>query len=248
MLIPWIAPFIAWAGYEATPPPPADVEALTQHLRLRGADAFYSFSPGADDHPDFDARSYRQFALAAWLALDEYFEGPDVVEVLNLETDKTAGVEWSGIRNDDRIVILASNLGVEDPAVIDLPEIAGLPATISVPLNEHVLFTFYTTGCPEESQETGLRLELGQNHPNPFNPRTEIRYDLHATARVTLKVYSIAGRLVRELLDGETQVPGPYRISWDGKDERGRRVTSGVYCYKLEADGEAATSRMVLLK
>jgi flagellar hook assembly protein FlgD len=65
---------------------------------------------------------------------------------------------------------------------------------------------------------------------------------------VTLNVYSIAGRLVRALLDGEIQTPGPYRIQWDGKDERGRSVASGVYYYKLEANGEILTNRMVLLK
>jgi flagellar hook assembly protein FlgD len=65
---------------------------------------------------------------------------------------------------------------------------------------------------------------------------------------VNLRVYSLAGRLVRELLVGERQGPGRYAIPWNGRDESGERVASGVYYYKLEADGEALTNRMVLLK
>jgi hypothetical protein len=98
--------------------------------------------------------------------------------------------------------------------------------------------------------EDGLptRYVLHGNYPNPFNPRTEIRYDLPAPATVNLRVYSIAGRLVRELLEGERQDPGRYAIPWNGRDDSGERVASGVYYYKLEADGEALTNRMVLLK
>lgn len=247
MLMPWIAPFIAWDGYEAPPPPMADVASLTQHFRLRGADAFYSFSPGADDHPGFDGESYRQFVLTVWRRLDKYFEGSNVVEVLNLETNKAAGVEWSGIRNGERIVILASNLGVEDPAVIVLPEIAALPPTISVPLNEHVLFLFDPTGCPEESQETGLRLELDQNHPNPFNPVTTVRFSLDRAGLTALRVFDVGGRLVRTLVSGDLPA-GAHEVTWRGDDERGRPVASGVYFCRLEAAGDTQSRRMVLVR
>jgi hypothetical protein len=92
------------------------------------------------------------------------------------------------------------------------------------------------------------RYVLHGNFPNPFNPKTEIRYDLPAPATVELSVYSLSGRLVRRLVEGEHQLPGRYSIPWDGRDSTGARVASGVYYYKLEADGEARTNRMVLLK
>jgi hypothetical protein len=92
------------------------------------------------------------------------------------------------------------------------------------------------------------RYVLHGNYPNPFNPRTEIRYDLPAQATVSLRVYSIAGRLVRELLVDERQGPGRFAIPWNGRDDGGERVASGVYYYKLEADGKVQTNRMVLLK
>jgi hypothetical protein len=96
--------------------------------------------------------------------------------------------------------------------------------------------------------ETPAKYVLYGNYPNPFNPRTEIRYNLPARSEVTLEVYSISGRLVRSLIEDESQAPGPYRIPWDGCDERGRKVASGVYFYKLEADGEVLTNSMVLIK
>lgn len=247
MLMPWIAPFIACDGYEAAEPPPADVEALTQHLRLRGADAFYAYSPGAEDHPYFDGESYRQFVLASWLALDEYFEGPHEIEVLNLSTNKTTGVEWSGIRNGERVVILASNLGTEDPAVIALPEIAGVPATISVPLNEHVLYEFDPTGCAEGQQGAGPRLELDRNRPNPFNPMTTVRFSLGRASFTSLRIFDVSGRLVRTLVAGDLPA-GAHEVTWWGDDERGRPVASGVYLCRLEAAGETRSLMMVMVR
>ncbi|MBN2565500.1 MAG: hypothetical protein JXB46_07290 [Candidatus Eisenbacteria bacterium] len=247
MLMPWIAPLIACDGYDAPAPPPADVEALTQHFRLRGADAFYSYSPGADGHPDFDAESYRQFVLAAWLALDVYFEGTNEIEVLNLSTNKVAGVEWSGIRNGDRFVILASNLGTEDPTVIALPEIVGLPETISVPLNEHLLFDFDPTGCADVPQESGPRFELDQNRPNPFNPMTTVRFNLYRDGFAALRVFDVGGRLVRTLVAGDLPA-GAHEATWRGDDVRGRPVASGVYLCRLESAGETRSRMMVLVR
>jgi hypothetical protein len=247
MLMPWVAPFIAWDGYEAPPPPMADVSRLTWHFRLRGADAFYSYSPGADDHPDFTGESYRQYVLSVWQRLDGDFAGPDEVEVLNLETNKTGGVEWSGIRNGDRVVILASNLGAQDPAVIEMPDIEGVPATISVPLNEHVLLRFSATGCPEDSQETELQVELGQNHPNPFKPATTVRFTLVHAGPAVLRVFDVRGRQVRTLIS-EYLPAGEHEVTWQGDDDRGRPVASGIYFCRLEAAGDRQSRRMVLLR
>jgi hypothetical protein len=95
-----------------------------------------------------------------------------------------------------------------------------------------------------------LALALHQNHPNPFNPRTTIRYDIPGDARgsrVRLAVYDLQGGLVRTLVD-DSQGSGGYSVDWDGSDDRGRRVASGVYFYVLEAAGERLTRKLVLLK
>jgi hypothetical protein len=88
---------------------------------------------------------------------------------------------------------------------------------------------------------------LEPNVPNPFNPATTIRYQIGAAGAVTLRVYDVTGRLVRTLVDGQ-RVPGAYEARWDGRDERGRGVASGVYFYRLHAGDFTRTRRMVLLK
>ena len=81
--------------------------------------------------------------------------------------------------------------------------------------------------------------------PNPFNPRTQLRYRLSETSRVSLTVYDAAGRLVRTLVSGERQTAGDHRMIWDGRTNNGQRLASGVYLLKLET-GTRATSRKVV--
>jgi hypothetical protein len=88
---------------------------------------------------------------------------------------------------------------------------------------------------------------LHQNTPNPFNPATRIQFDLAAPGRVRLRIYDATGKLVRILVD-ETRPAGRYTESWMGLDVSGARVASGVYFYKLDATGFAATRKMVLLQ
>ena len=90
---------------------------------------------------------------------------------------------------------------------------------------------------------------LAQNVPNPFNPATTIAYGVPAGAsvQVTLKVYNLRGRLVRTLVD-EVRVPGAYIVFWDGTDEVGRQVSSGVYFYRMIAVNFMQSRKMVLLK
>jgi hypothetical protein len=92
------------------------------------------------------------------------------------------------------------------------------------------------------------KFALGQNEPNPFNPATEIRFDLPRAARVQLRVYDLAGRLVRTLIDQEMQAGVDHRAVWNGRDASGHTVSSGVYLYRLQAGDLEETKRMVLLK
>jgi hypothetical protein len=88
---------------------------------------------------------------------------------------------------------------------------------------------------------------LEQNYPNPFNPSTEIRYAVRHKGPVSLKIYNVAGQLVRILVN-EVQDPGVYKIGWDGRNNRGSQVTSGVYFYCMEANEFRSTKKMVLLR
>jgi hypothetical protein len=94
-----------------------------------------------------------------------------------------------------------------------------------------------------------LSLALRQNHPNPFNPQTTIPFDVPGagTSRVRLFVMDAAGRLVRTLVD-EAMPGGSHAVVWNGRDQRGGAVSSGVYFYVLDVGGERRTRKMVLLK
>jgi hypothetical protein len=91
------------------------------------------------------------------------------------------------------------------------------------------------------------RFALAQNSPNPFNPQTQIRFELPQQMRASLRVYDLRGRLVKTLFDGPRQA-GPQSIVWDGRDARGARVASGVYLYQLKAGDRLEQKKMTLVK
>lgn len=97
------------------------------------------------------------------------------------------------------------------------------------------------------SHPTPSTYTLSQNYPNPFNPETQIAYSLAEAGRVRLTIYNLLGQKVRSLVDA-TQATGSYEVRWDGRDEAGRRLATGVYLYRLEANGFSAVRRMVFLK
>ncbi len=87
------------------------------------------------------------------------------------------------------------------------------------------------------SESPATRIEsfqLEQNHPNPFNPETTIRYSLPSRAQVQLVIYDLAGRVVKYLVS-EQQAPGEHSAQWNGRDDAGNSVASGVYAYRLTA-------------
>jgi hypothetical protein len=88
---------------------------------------------------------------------------------------------------------------------------------------------------------------LEQNYPNPFNSSTIIAYQLSEPGEVRLEIYDIAGQRVRKLLHGYNKT-GSYRVVWDGMDQNGRSVSSGVYLYALWAGDERKIKKMLYVK
>jgi hypothetical protein len=95
--------------------------------------------------------------------------------------------------------------------------------------------------------EPVLKNALAQNYPNPFNPQTSIAFTVRERGRVLLTIHGVAGDRVRTLAS-EDLAPGPHSRTWDGLDDRGQQVASGVYFYKMVAGNFTATRKMVLLK
>jgi hypothetical protein len=88
---------------------------------------------------------------------------------------------------------------------------------------------------------------LEQNMPNPFNPVTTIKYSIAQDIDVSLVVYDVSGRRVRTLVDNH-QRADVYKVTWDGVNDQGQRVASGMYFYKLVAGKFVQTRKMMLLK
>jgi hypothetical protein len=98
-----------------------------------------------------------------------------------------------------------------------------------------------------DEPEAPIASYLSQNYPNPFNPLTTIAFGLKARSLVSLRIYDAAGRLVRVLVN-EPRDAGRYVEEWNGRDNAGRSVSSGVYFYKLSAGAFTETKKMVLLR
>jgi hypothetical protein len=88
---------------------------------------------------------------------------------------------------------------------------------------------------------------LGSAYPNPFNPETTIPFSLSKPQHVSIAIYNIRGQKVRELVDTEYEA-GYHQIVWNGRDERGRQVSSGVYLYRFQCGEQSVVKRMLLLK
>ena len=101
------------------------------------------------------------------------------------------------------------------------------------------------TGVDGEVVVTRL---LVRNYPNPFNPRTTVRFDLPERGPVDVVVYDVPGRIVRTLVRGESLEAGRHEVEWTGRDDDGAAVAGGVYFVRVTASGRTATNKMVLLK
>jgi hypothetical protein len=118
----------------------------------------------------------------------------------------------------------------------------------------HDVFTWMAVGCNMPGCDERLTpavvpaaYRLAQNFPNPFNPVTTIKFDMKEKGLVTLKIYDVAGRLVRTLAD-DVRDAGAYSIVWDGRNNSGAEIASGIYFYKMETTGFLATKKLVLLR
>jgi len=96
-------------------------------------------------------------------------------------------------------------------------------------------------------QSSVISYQLEQNYPNPFNPSTTIRFALPEAGEVSLRIYNLNGQLVKEIVNGRFE-SGRHSVVWDGKDAAGHQVASGLYWYRLRANGFVQTKKLVLMK
>ena len=88
---------------------------------------------------------------------------------------------------------------------------------------------------------------LALNYPNPFNPSTTIKYQIANDANVNLDIWNLQGQKIRTLV-GKEQKSGYYSVVWDGRNEAGQTVSSGLYLYRVQAGSFVATHKMLMIK
>jgi hypothetical protein len=147
---------------------------------------------------------------------------------------------------------LTAEFGLGTTAVVDTLEIrwpSGIVQKIVGPGVDQRITVTETgpTAVPKEPVPP-KQYALYANMPNPFNPATTIRFDLPSDGAVDLRVYDVSGRLVRALLNGSHYPVGRHQVAWDGRNEHGHTVASGVYFYRIRTNEFIATRRMLLLK
>jgi hypothetical protein len=106
------------------------------------------------------------------------------------------------------------------------------------------------TATPEDGPLSSRSAALGavSNYPNPFNPSTTIQFELASDARVSARVYDLAGRLVRVLETARPFTAGKHDLHWNGTDDGGSNVASGVYLVRVDDGATAMAHRMTLVK
>lgn len=123
------------------------------------------------------------------------------------------------------------NDGYDYPMTADVVRLVLNPGSTDVPRQDRPPETF----------------GLEQNYPNPFNPETRITYSLDTQSKVTLAIFNIKGQKIRELVN-RIEKAGQHVVTWNGEDERGNKVSSGIYFYTLHSRDNVIARRMTLLK
>jgi hypothetical protein len=241
------------------------------------AGSYEAIVPTLQDSTVSGGMRYSVFTVRARTAVqgDFFISGPDSgYSVDNIVPPAPTGlavaynvpggtnISWDGSGEPD-VVFYRVYRDIEmsfDPGPEDL--VQETPDTFWVDTVEDGYLYYYRVSAVDDAGNEGPRaatesitaadaqpnaIVLHQNIPNPFNPTTIIRFELPARAHVRLVVFDVRGRIVRTLADGEMQ-SGGREIAWNGRDDGGRSVASGVYFYRLETPRATVSRKMVLLR
>jgi len=112
--------------------------------------------------------------------------------------------------------------------------------------NTATIYGLQGSNAQEECKIENVKCKIS-NYPNPFNPETKINYALLKSGETSLKIFNVKGQLVKTLVN-EYKYPGEYSIIWDGTDNSGKPVTSGVYYYRLQVGNRVKTKSLTKVK
>ena len=149
-------------------------------------------------------------------------------EVEDVEVDVNGNADFTITGDFDYFIVMVSNAGYSD-------------ASYSYQITEQTGIDYNGINKPS------ARVVLYQNFPNPFNPMTDIQYYIPDDTNVDLRIYNIKGELVKTLVNGRKSA-GNHRVVWNGKNENGKSVGTGVYLYQLKLDNSSTIKKMLLLR
>jgi hypothetical protein len=205
--------------------------------------------------PRLDLTGYGTVMLGyyRWYTNDTGAYAPDDFWVVEISDDD--GASWVNLENagvSERIwkrmeFDLASYIELTDTVRLRfIATDAVLPSIVEAAVDD---LTFLLTGVVDAPAEVAapLRFELSGARPNPSHGVSSIRFSLARPGDARLAIFDIQGRLVRRLVDG-ARAAGPQAVLWDGRDELGERVASGIYLMKLEGNGRSSARKLVRLE
>jgi hypothetical protein len=192
-------------------------------------------------------RARRISLFQGWFDIYWGFSNTNDPSVWNDNIDVTEN--WAALSYDGRQVCQGTY-----PSLVELGGWSGVVYAGQTPYDNFEGLYFDNRQWTDVEEETGeeerpREFSLSDNYPNPFNPHTRIQYTVSSrqTNPITLRVYNVLGQSIRTLVN-DTKEAGTYEVVWDGRDESGTEVASGVYLYKLEADDFVQTKKMVLIR
>ena len=244
--------FLLWLPAVATAQPapiPYHEEQIMIHSGLHDGQV----GPGA--RPIIAFRNVIQFSDAPWLRLyfQEYNLGSrdDVIRAESDTTRLTSFITITSVEDGGQQRFDARSLPQWNNASAYFNGNALEIVLHVAPDDEGIFFLISKIAVGERSNSSGPPIptvySLSRNFPNPFNPETTLRYPLPKISDVSLVVYNLMGREIIRW-DEDAQPPGNYQKIWNGRNQSGSPVASGVYIYRLIAGDFARTRKMVLLK
>ncbi|MDZ7292991.1 MAG: T9SS type A sorting domain-containing protein [candidate division KSB1 bacterium] len=196
---------------------------------------------------DFDGQTF--YSLAINSTTQDIFAGSGHIGGFPFFSDwgdvfrsTNNGESWTHVASGLADYVYALAINIEGYIFAGTPE-GGYRSTDNG--QRWTLITFSTS--VQAHERIPLEFGLHQNYPNPFNPSTTITYELPQAVEVKLVIFDLMGRHVRTLVN-QRQPAGRYTITWDGRNEQGEALASGVYLYQLRAGNFVQTRRMALVR
>ena len=143
-------------------------------------------------------------------------------------------------------IFFISSVAWSQEYVMHVKKDDGSATSINIQDIGKITFTLGSTDI-KDLIHTKMKFTLSQNYPNPFNPSTSIEYEVPEQGMVSVKVYNALGQEVRALFRGD-QRAGKHTVRWDGRNNAGSTVSSGMYIYRIDFQGKALAKKMLMLK